>query len=267
MPYSPSGPLVFYPSYCFGLSPTFHTWARLTATDVHTLEFRSGFEGQNIYFHANHPIQWVRLVGVIVAFDVYPNRIIMTLDDSSGLPIEIFCRKNTNHSTSGIDTSVGNHGVITLNRVSVPKDDAHVCITSEGKVNLHAFDVGSVVKIKGGISEFRGEKQVTLERISLVRTTNEEAALWVDNATFHTDVLSRPWVVSDHEQRLAKDKAAGVDRKRKAKEERRRKTKEAEDRCGRRRQEEQDRGHERSRRGLQWKREAHQPERLSSRTR
>ncbi|KAL8812666.1 MAG: hypothetical protein Q9200_000854 [Gallowayella weberi] len=169
--------------------------------------------GQNIYFYANHPIQWIRLVGVVVAFDIYPNRIIITLDDSSGLPIEIFCRKIANHATSGIDTSVDNHGVITLNKISVPKDDEHVCITSEGKVDLQDFDVGSVVKIKGGISEFRGEKQVTLERISLVRTTDEEAALWADNATFHRDVLSRPWVVGHVEQRSAKMKAAGMDRK------------------------------------------------------
>ncbi|KAI4239337.1 MAG: hypothetical protein L6R40_005552 [Gallowayella cf. fulva] len=195
---------------------------------------------QNIYFFVNHPIQWVRLVGVIVAFDLYPNRITMTLDDSSGFTIEIFCKKDRTFITPRIDSSVGNHGVITLNKKPAQKDDEHVCITSEGKVNLESFHVGSVVKIKGGISEFRGEKQVTLERISLVRTTNDEAALWAENAAFHRDILTRPWIVSDHEQRSAKKKAAGLNRERKAKEERRRGGKEGEEQFQTKRQTEED---------------------------
>ena len=32
---------------------------------------------------------------------------------------------------------------------------------------MGGVDLGSVVKIKGGIGEFRGEKQITLERISM----------------------------------------------------------------------------------------------------
>ena len=35
----------FYPAYCFPLSPTYNTWARLTAKDVHALQERLGFEG------------------------------------------------------------------------------------------------------------------------------------------------------------------------------------------------------------------------------
>lgn len=89
----------------------------------------------------------------------------MTLDDSSGLTIEVFCKKDTRTVTPIIDTSVDAYGAITLNKALAPKYDEHVVTTSEGKVNLNLFDVGSVVKIKGGVSEFRGEKQVTLERI------------------------------------------------------------------------------------------------------
>lgn len=125
------------------------------------------FLGQNLYFYNNHPIKWVRLVGVIVAFDVYPNRITMILDDSSGLNIEVFCKKDICTVTPTIDTSVDAYGAIKLNRPLVQKDDEHVVTTSEGKVNLDFFNVGSVVKIKGGVSEFRGEKQVTLERIGM----------------------------------------------------------------------------------------------------
>lgn len=121
--------------------------------------------GQNLYFYKNHPIQWVRLVGVIVALDVFPNRITMTLDDSSGVSIEVFCKKDTCPVKSMIDTTVDSYGSITLNQALAKKDDEYLVTTSEGKVNLEMFDIGSVVKIKGGISEFRGEKQLTLQRI------------------------------------------------------------------------------------------------------
>lgn len=45
MPNSLPTSLTFYPAYCFALSPTFNTWARLAAADVHALKERAGFEG------------------------------------------------------------------------------------------------------------------------------------------------------------------------------------------------------------------------------
>lgn len=46
----PSATLTFYPAYCFSLSPTHNTWARLTAAQVHALRERTGFEGTRILF-------------------------------------------------------------------------------------------------------------------------------------------------------------------------------------------------------------------------
>ena len=37
--------LTYYPVYCFPASPVFNTWVKLTASDVHKLERRRGFEG------------------------------------------------------------------------------------------------------------------------------------------------------------------------------------------------------------------------------
>ncbi|KAL8738637.1 MAG: hypothetical protein Q9181_000583 [Wetmoreana brouardii] len=185
--------------------------------------------GQNLYFHLNHPIRWVRLVGVIVAFDAYPNRVVMTLDDSSGSTIEIFCRKETKDA-SAIDTTVDAYGAIKLNGDFKQPDDDLTCTTNEGyKVHLNGIDIGSVVKIKGGISEFRGEKQITLERIFLVRTTNEEGSAWTENAIFYRDILGKPWVVSEREQQQAKREAEGVKREREARKERKRRRKEREE--------------------------------------
>lgn len=41
----PTIPLTFHPAYCFSLSPTYSTWARLTVSDVLALKEREGFEG------------------------------------------------------------------------------------------------------------------------------------------------------------------------------------------------------------------------------
>ncbi len=45
MPKLSPAPLTFYPAYCFPVSPTFNTWAKVTATEVHTLQEHQGFEG------------------------------------------------------------------------------------------------------------------------------------------------------------------------------------------------------------------------------
>lgn len=34
-----------YPAYCFSKSPTYNTWVKLTARDVHNLRAEPGFEG------------------------------------------------------------------------------------------------------------------------------------------------------------------------------------------------------------------------------
>lgn len=70
--------VVFYPSYLFSRSPTFSSWARLTAHDLqHRLHSLPGFEGQNIWFFGNHPIRWVRIIGLVVSFDEFEKRFLL----------------------------------------------------------------------------------------------------------------------------------------------------------------------------------------------
>lgn len=39
------GDLTYYPAYCNKVSPTYFTWVKLDAVDVHALKQRRGFEG------------------------------------------------------------------------------------------------------------------------------------------------------------------------------------------------------------------------------
>jgi len=164
MPISPHPPLTFYPAYCFPLAPTHNTWAKLTAADVHALRERSGFEGQNLYFYLNHPMKWVRLVGVIVAFDVFPTRWIMVLDDSSGSTIEVTCGRSA--ARVSMEKGVAIKDATSLGGVTCAGEDSQIGTTATGRtIDLKGVDVGAVVKIKGGIGTFRGEKQLVLERL------------------------------------------------------------------------------------------------------
>ncbi|KAL8920109.1 MAG: hypothetical protein Q9208_006462 [Pyrenodesmia sp. 3 TL-2023] len=166
----------------------------------------------------------------------------MTLDDSSGRTVDIFCRKEANNALA-VDTTVDSHGTINLNNASRCAEDNHTYTTNEGfKVNLKDIDIGSIVKLKGGIGEFWGEKQVTLERISLVRTTNEEASAWVENATFYKDILNKPWIVSERKQQEARIEAEGVKREREARRDRKRRKKAFEEKEERKARREQERG-------------------------
>lgn len=61
------------------------------------------------------------------------------------------------------------------------------------------LDIGTVIKAKCTITEFRGNKQLDLKRISIMRTTDEEAQAWADTAAFRQNVLAKPWVLSPKE--------------------------------------------------------------------
>lgn len=58
---------------------------------------------------------------------------------------------------------------------------------------------------------------------AFVRTTNEEAEAWAQTAAFRRDILSKPWVVSEQDERRARRKAEGHEERQRARDEQRRK--------------------------------------------
>ena len=164
------------------------------------------FLGQNLYFYLNHPIKWVRLVGVIVAVDIYPTRWILLLDDNSGATVEITCGRPTPtyKDAEHILPTVGDEARFLPDPVTQG-------LTATGRsISLEAVDLGTVVKVKGGLGTFRDEKQLLLERISILKTTNDEAYAWAENTDFREGVLSKPWVVSKKDEEQARRKAEGI---------------------------------------------------------
>ncbi|KAF1977591.1 hypothetical protein BU23DRAFT_527107 [Bimuria novae-zelandiae CBS 107.79] len=181
-----------YPAFCFQASPTFNDWVKITAADVQQLRKEPEFMIPHTYFYLNHPIRYIYLVGVVVAIDDINLRYTtLTIDDGSGATLEVKIKRLVpelyNPVNSPSNTEVDNLNVLSrLGQFDVTVDD-------------HIVDIGTIIKVKGMISEFRGFKQLELKRIWIVTTTNEEIKFWEALATFKKDVMGKKWHLSKSE--------------------------------------------------------------------
>ncbi|MCJ1356761.1 MAG: hypothetical protein MMC33_006757 [Icmadophila ericetorum] len=177
--------------------------------------------GQKIYFHLNHPIQWIRLVGMVVAAEVISDFLwVITLDDSSGMNIEVVCRKSPTYLRLAKKKSENME--LTSEETKTMLKESKMGITAQGtQIDMSEWDVGMAVKVKGGITAYKGERQVALEKITTVLTTNEEASAWAELQQFRTTVLSKPWMISAREERKMKDGIGGAAKRKREKTQRR----------------------------------------------
>jgi|SRR5690242_4637610 len=155
--------------------------------------------GQSIYFYLNHPIRFVRVVGVVVAIDDINSKYsALTLDDGSGMTVELKIVRTSTEEQSlkklRSNTTIGNVNVVSKFGVfEITVDDRIV-------------NIGTVLKAKGTISEFRGAKQLELKRVQIISSTDDEAQAWVETAAFKTAVLSIPWRVTSIQHSEIKSK-------------------------------------------------------------
>jgi hypothetical protein len=157
------------------------------------------YAGQHLYFHLNHPIRYVRLVGVVVSIDdINVKYTVLTIDDGSGANIELKIVRIPPAERN----SVASSSKTTLKNVEVISPFG----VFEVVVDSQKLDIGTVVKAKGTISEFRGIKQIDLKRIWVVATTDEEAQAWVETAAFKQEILSKPWHITSAEHKQIKAK-------------------------------------------------------------
>ena len=137
------------------------------------------------------------VVGVVVAInDINTKYTTLTLDDGSGANIEIkIVRLDPefyNPILSPSNTELPNVNVIS--RIGV----------FDVTIDNHNLDIGTVIKAKCTIDEFRDEKQLLLKRVWIVSSTDEEVQAWTQAAAFKRDVLSTPWHISSTEHRRIK---------------------------------------------------------------
>lgn len=186
-------PYEIYQKRYFNASPTGFTWNHLTALDVRSLREEPGFEGQQIYFHLNHPIQFVCLVGLLVDVKIFSGkRIILALDDGSGASVEV--------KTELRAVRPGDNALYPSNTVVDNLDVKWIMNVEELSVDKTPVPIGTCIKVKGTIDTFRNERQLKLERIRIVPHTAAEVRAWEETALWKCDVLSKPWVLT-HAQR------------------------------------------------------------------
>lgn len=194
----------FYPAKYFSVSRTNFVWNALTAHDVHnTLLTRPGFEGQNLYFILNHPIKFVQLVGLVVDVELLGNGkyLILTIDEGSGSTIECkaevrqLTRPNEQEPLGKVKEEWPSNTHV--NNLNVNVDLGSPKVTIDG----HLIDIGTVLKAKGTIDTFRSQRQLKLERVRIVKDTNEEVKAWQETANWKADVLSKPWVLTEAQKR------------------------------------------------------------------
>ncbi|KAI8218043.1 DnaJ-like protein subfamily C member 9 [Colletotrichum sp. SAR 10_77] len=174
-----------------------------------------GDETQDFYFYRNLPIKWVRVVGIVVAVDDYPGRRIYTVDDSSGACIE--CTVVLRTPSAAPQNQL--NGQFGLRPQPLPPAD---CVD---------VDVGSVLDIKGGLTTFREEMQIKIDKVKVLRSTEQEVALWERRTRFRDEVLLEPWLLTDKQIRRCKRQQEDGDdddeRRRKKREKRREEKKRA----------------------------------------
>ncbi|KAI7777715.1 ob-fold nucleic acid binding domain-containing protein [Diaporthe eres] len=176
-----------YPQYCFHLSPTINRFCPLRSGNIESLTTHPGFAGQDVFFHRNLPLRWVRIAGMVVAVDEFPHRRVYTVDDSDGLCIECVADVSKLDSNEPAKPATA----------TIPKD-----------VDV---DVGSVVDVKGGLALFRGNKQIKIEKMTVLRSTDEEVVLWEKARQFRGEVLDKPWKLTDREVRRCRKEAERQD--------------------------------------------------------
>jgi hypothetical protein len=204
-------PLTFYAAYCFSASPTWFVWVKVTAHSIHhVLRSRAGFTAATtnpkaeLLFYLNHPIQYVQVIGVIVAFDEYFDKFwSITVDDGSGEVVDCVCWKPDREQVKHTNRQEGDTKPEKIDVEQQRRDEV-----------IRKIDIGTVVQVKGTITSFRDVRQIQIERLAVIPATNQEVMLIAARTKFLEDVLMRPWVVSANRQkRLYKDSQGEVRKK------------------------------------------------------
>ena len=160
---------------------------------------------------SNHPVQFVCIVGIVVAFDDHEHFWVFTVDDSSGAAIDVTCRKLNKSNEQVEHKSIPWNGNTALAQAAAVetsrnKDDETIVEARACVEVLSRIDIGSVVKVKGTVSAFRSVRQITLKRLEVVSHTNAEVRFWTQRTQLLTDVLSKPWKLSaEMQKRLLKE--------------------------------------------------------------
>lgn len=229
--------LTFYPAYTFRASPTWFKWVKLTCSDIHATlqphqkyssvttgavrDARFNAHGRNnpplLLFYLNHPIQFVQVIGVVVAVEEYFDKFwLFTVDDSSGATIDVTCprpeKKHEGHGSSR--PALNTTGDVQKQKDDGAEHDPHPDSDPDHELlllqsTISRLDIGTAVQAKGTLTTFRGTRQLSLLRLSIIPSTSQEMRLISSRSQFYSSVLSDPWSLTREDQRKLQAEAQG----------------------------------------------------------
>lgn len=177
----------------------------------HTIWKLTSETGQKIFFYKNHPIRFVSVVGVIIARNEITRRTILTMDDSSGATLDVVVQQADPKEAAKIQADQGSNSTAkqadtaaSLDNLEetpgiLPMQALHLSTTDRTILDISKLVPGTMVKVKGTLSQFRSVVQLQLERFTLVPDTNAEMQFVDERLQFLVGVLSVPWVLSEEE--------------------------------------------------------------------
>ena len=230
-PTAPQQPRI-YPPLLHPLSTTISRWAPLSAVDIHALRTHNIYnpsllsKDKLVWHWGNHPVQWVRVVGVVVGIDDFglgsadgggngsrnngrSGRRVLTVDDSSGMCVECCAVVPLGGVEVGRDEGGSRHlrqlEALSSRIHDTKKEDKEQPTLQDPAVSWKDIDIGRVIKVKGIAGMWRDVMQINVIKIVVVRSTDEEVRCWGEVGAFRKEVLNVPWVVSqEEEERLRK---------------------------------------------------------------
>ncbi|KAK7529162.1 uncharacterized protein J3D65DRAFT_643205 [Phyllosticta citribraziliensis] len=200
--------LTFYPPRYFDLSPTYHSWAKLTAAGVHALRKPPPGLGHSTYissvmshkpffrlfYYLNHPIRFVRVVGTVVEIGApTPLLVLFTLDDGSGATVEV---KLERLRPDQLDKTGTHESNTVVPNVRVESGIGFLNVLVDGTV----VDIGTVLRVQCSLDSYRQINQLELKQCSVIKSTADEIRNWVGTAKYMRDILQEPWVLSAKDQ-------------------------------------------------------------------
>jgi hypothetical protein len=213
-----SNPPTFYPAYTYSASPTWFTWVKLTCwilqhglhagpaslqpsfattnsrNNVNNINTHGGRGAKPTLFYLNHPLQFVQIVGLVVAIEPYHEHFFLfTLDDSSGETVDVLLWKPRPKANTKLQDQRSDQDAAAEHDDDDPAADKE---TAALLTTLSTLHIGTTVRAKGTLSSFRGIRQLLLLRLDILPDTASELAHIAARTTFFENVLSRPWVLS-----------------------------------------------------------------------
>ena len=225
---SSRAPLAFYPTYAYCAHPLYGACVPIIAATLAGLHQPSGVKGhllalpcvqflnadicdlgsgQALYFHLNHPLTHVSLAGLVVSVDELDSRWVLHLDDGSGALAEAVCSRASASESAIKENPVAGPGQMI--RLGPPE---WLGRSKSGlDVDMRGAVIGAVVRVEGGLTTFRDNMQVTVEKMEVLGDTAAEVEFWEEVSRAWESVLARPWALGEIEiKRLQERQTAEV---------------------------------------------------------